>query len=416
MRSRRVSGKGSRMRKAIGVTVFLSILILVVGIAAAQTEQTNEYEVSIEPHRLSTRTDFWIYTEGTIELTLQWTGPRNLRLLLYGPGQEDAYLDVIETSPMTKSFAVTSEMLARGQGRWKWQFQVGNASSVVAQLNISVTYPKSLPVINYSRAEARHGDALPFLGQEAGILEYAAFPTQEFTLNWSVDLAMSGITLEWSCGAVSPELASGVTRDCPNPSTALTSGRGSRQETLGELGQVYTLIAKNKHGSSEARVIVVPQVWIGYNMAVCVGCSPCQDCGRTPEIERLAAILREIEGKLNDGCIRSNSELDRFGDPYLRDGLTADILNAMYYLVVYPDDDFLPDLGARTKCDVGVYGYTPGNKEYVMICLRKGADGLTLLHELEHYVDPNTTECRAPWVAQWCYGCPATIPCPTCSD
>ena len=134
------------------------------------------------------------------------------------------------------------------------------------------------------------------------------------------------------------------------------------------------------------------------------------------EIERLAAILREIEEKLNGGCIRNNSELDRFGDPYLRDGLTADILNAMYYLVVYPDDDFLPDLGARTKCDMGVYGYTPGNKEYVMICLRKGADGLTLLHELEHYVDPNTTECRAPWVAQWCYGCPTTIPCPTCSD
>lgn len=88
----------------------------------------------------------------------------------------------------------------------------------------------------------------------------------------------------------------------------------------------------------------------------------------------------------------------------------------MKTLIIYPDDADLPDAAGRDVCST-VYGYTPGDKEYIMICLRKGADGLTLLHELEHYVDPNTTECRAPWVAQSCYGCPAPgLPCPTCSQ
>lgn len=402
--------------QAIVLAGLLVMALGVVGLGTDQETQTDTHEFNIESHRLTARWEFWVYTEGTITLTVEWTGPRNLRLVLYGPGQEDPYLDVRATSPMTQTFAITSEILRGGQGRWKWQFQLGNASDALAQGSVSVTYPKSLPKINYFKPEPLHGDSLPLLSQESSIARYAAFPSQEFTLNWSVDLAISGITLEWGCGAVAPELPPGVATDCPNPATTLTSKRGSRSEMIGELGQVYTLIAKNKHGTAEAKIMVLPKVWVGYHMAVCIGCAPCQDCGRTPEAERIRAILQEIEEKLNAGCIRNNVNLDRFNDPYLRDGLTVDILNAMYDLIVYPNSDYLPDLGARTKCDIGVYGWTPGNKEYVMLCLRNGADGLTLLHELEHYVDPNTTECRAPWVAQWCYGCPATIPCPTCSE
>ena len=424
----RIANSTEGLRKLL--TIVVAVLVGCLGfsfasIAVDQETQTDMHEFNVEAHRLTSKWEFWVYTEGTITLTVDWTGPRNLRLFLYGPRQEDPYLDVRAASPTTQTFVVTSEILARGQGRWKWEFQLGNASNSLAQGSVSVTYPKSLPKINYFKAEALHGDSLPLLSQETGIATYAAFPTQEFTLNWSVELAISGLSLGCGCGAVAPELPHGVATDCPNPTTRLTSTRGSRSETLGELGQVYTLIAKNKHGTTEAQIVVVPKVWVGFSSisrrmapsrSVCIGCAPCQDCGRTPEAERIGAILREIEEKLNAGCIRDNTNLDRFNDPYLRDGLTVGILNAMYDLIVYPDDDFLPDLGARTKCDIGVYGYTPGNKEYVMICLRKGADGLTLLHELEHLVDPNTTECRAPWVAQWCYGCPSTIPCPTCSE
>ncbi len=409
---------GVDLWKPMLILLLFLLGMLAMGLIAFASDpdtRTETYEFTVQPHRLSARPDFWIYEEGTIAISVQWTGPRNLRLLLYGPGQDDPYLDVTEPSPITRSFDITSQILDAGGG-WKWQLQLGNASSVVTQATVSITYPESLPEIHYFRAEPLHGDSLLPLSEQTGLIEYAAFPTQEFTLNWSAERAISALDLEWGCGAIAAELPEGVAADCPNVSTRLSVKRGSRTETLGELGQVYTLVATNKHGTAEARVIVLPKVWVGYHTAVCVGCSPCQECGRTSEAERIGAILREIDGKLSAGCITNNTELDRFNDPYLRGALTADILSAMRTLVIYPASTYMPDLGARTMCERGSYGYTPGDKTYVMICLREGADGLTLLHELEHYVDPNTTECRAPWVAQSCYGCPATIPCPECSN
>jgi len=125
--------------QAIMLAGLLVMALGVVGLGTDQETQTDTHEFNIESHRLTPRWDFWVYTEGTITLTVEWTGPRNLRLLLYGPGQEDPYLDVRGTSPMTQTFAVTSEIRGEEQGRWKWQFQLGNASGVLAQGSVSVT-------------------------------------------------------------------------------------------------------------------------------------------------------------------------------------------------------------------------------------------------------------------------------------
>ena len=185
---------------------------------------------------------------------------------------------------------------------------------------------------------------------------------------------------------------------------------------VGSQGGTYTLVASNDHGSTKATIRVLPKMAIGYKDAVCTGCMPCVNCGHSSELERLKVLLQEIEAKLLAGCIRNNTNLDRFNDPYLRGDLTDDMLAAMATLIIYPDDCEVPDTSGATVCDTG-YGYTPGSRTYLMICLRKGADGLSLLHELEHYVDPHTTECRAAWVAQSCYGCPqGGLPCPTCTQ
>ena len=400
--------RSRKVERRLAITFFLFTIVLCffqpaefINTAAEQETQEDTYQFTLPAHRLSNDWEFWVYSEGTITVTISWTGPNKLRLFLYGPERDDPYVEVIRESPLVETFTITPQILAAGQRHWKWRARLGNASNTAAEGSISISYPKNLPRIDSFQANAQSGDDLPLL-QGLGTPMYAAFPTQQFTLSWRVDSVVTSLSLESGCGAVAPELRSGVAMDCPNASMRLSTTRGSKPEMISELGQVYTLRASNRHGDTEATIIILPKVWVGYFQATCIGCAPCQDCGKTPQVERLADSLRDVEQRVSGGCIRNNVGLDRFDDPYLRGNLSDDILQTMKTVTLYTSDEHIPNVTPGTICE-GSVGYTSGDPKYILMCLSRGADGLTLLHELEHVVDPNTDECRAPWVAQYCY-------------
>jgi len=375
--------------------------------ASAATDQetiTETDQFRLEPNRYKE----WVvsvYQAGSIRITAQWSGPRELQLRLYGPAQEDPYLDESKRSPLDVTFTVTSQMLGPASAGWHWRVRLGNRhDSLVAEGSISITVPKTLPQIKSFRTD------LPLLYKELASMgpwynnTYAASLGVNYTLRWDVDLATAPVTLVSSCNPIEPELAPGRTTACEESARGGLEREGSWGPIpTGDLGARWILQAENRHGRSEAVIKVLPKVSVGYHNAACIGCRPCLGCGKPSQTQRLAGFLTEVEQKVSGGCIRNNANLDRFNDPYLRGRMTDDILQKMKSLTIYPDDDHLPDAGGRTICETG-YGYTPGDKEYIMMCLGKGADGLTLLHELEHYVDPKTDECRAAWVAQSCYG------------
>ena len=397
-----------RGNRQVAVCLLVGLAVLVLAFSAAAAQVTEEHNFKLASRR-TIAWEFSVYESGYIDVHAKWDQPVPLELTLYGPGQTEPYVRIQGRSPLDTRLPVPARALSAGTA---WQLKLTSPTTALASVGeVAFKYPETLPTISLFQA------TLTLVRRDGATSTYAAFLGQEFQLSWVV-ANTTEVSLETSCGPVPAELPPNVSGECPQSSVNLPAGdHGSRhQPPIGNQGTTYTLVASNDHGTTKATIRVLPKIAIGYKDAVCIGCMPCVNCGHSSELERLKQLLQEVEAKLKAGCIRNNTNLDRFNDPYLRGALTDDMLAAMSTLIIYPDDCEVPDASGATVCDTG-YGYTPGSKDYLMICLRKGADGLTLLHELEHYVDPDTTECRASWVAQSCYGCPqGGLPCPTCTQ
>ncbi|MEM3658327.1 MAG: hypothetical protein QXQ66_07940 [Candidatus Hadarchaeum sp.] len=117
----------------------------------------------------------------------------------------------------------------------------------------------------------------------------------------------------------------------------------------------FTRVTPNSHGRVEKGLRVLPKSLVGYQQAVCIGCAACHECGHLSQAEQIGALLAEVATKINAGCIPNNVNLDRFGDPYLRGALLADMLARMVNLVVYVSGEDLPDLSGRGVCDTPAY-------------------------------------------------------------
>ncbi|MGD9676334.1 MAG: hypothetical protein AB7V19_06585 [Candidatus Bipolaricaulia bacterium] len=397
-----------RGKRQVSVCLAVGLAVLVLAFSATAGTVIEEHKFKLSSRR-AIAWEFSVYESGYIEVHATWDQMVPLELALYGPGQSEPYLRIQSKSPLDARLPVPARALSAGTA---WQLKLTSPAAALSSVGeIAFRYPETLPTISLFRA------TLDLVKQDGATSTYATFLMQEFDLSWVVENTTE-VSLETSCGPVPAEYATNTSGECPQSSVNLPAGdHGSRhQPPIGNKGSTYTLVASNDHGTAKATIRVLPKIAIGYKDAVCIGCMPCISCGHSSELERLKLLLQEVEAKLRAGCIRNNTNLDRFNDPYLRGALTDDMLAAMATLVIYPDDCEVPDASGATVCDTG-YGYTPGSKDYLMICLRKGADGLTLLHELEHYVDPRTSECRASWVAQSCYGCPqGGLPCPTCTQ
>lgn len=143
----------------------------------------------------------------------------------------------------------------------------------------------------------------------------------------------------------------------------------------------FAIDARNADGTTTERVTAYAKTAVGYHAAS-------TPAGGVPESE-VAGIrrdLEDIERRLLGGCIRDNTELDAFGDPYLRGALTDDILAAMQDVLVYTGPEKLPTAHRASRlCEGGRYGVTPSDRSFVAICRALDADSLTLLHELYHY-------------------------------
>lgn len=394
------------MRRASVCAVgFLFTLLLPTAALLAADVVEREESLTLEPHRYKGWT-FPVYETGSIAVSVVWTGPASLKISLYGPEQDEPILERTSTSPASAQLAVTQAMVDRGT---RWQVRVSNPSDRQATGTLTFSYPETLPVIDSFRTD------LELLIDEPEVALYAGFPGQAYTLTWRTTHATE-VTLERGCGAVFAERApSAPGTDCPETSTGV-SRDGSRDEMLFDQGADFTLVVSNGHGTVKKHLRILPKSWIGYEQAVCVGCAACHECGHASQAEQIGALLREVAAKISAGCIRNNVNLDRFGDPYLRGAMSADMLAKMAKLVIYVSDDDAPDTSARGVCDTA-YGWTPGSRAFILLCASRPLSGLLLLHELEHLTDPRTTECRAAWVAQSCYGCPAGgVPCPTCSQ
>jgi len=388
--------------RAVGVCLAVVFLAFVV---VASDVKEHEEPFTLEPHHYK-GWSFVVYEPGPISISAVWTGTTSLKISLYAPGQDDPVLERTFTSPASTQFSVLQSMVDAGT---QWRVRVSNLSDQQATGTLEFSHPKTLPVIDSFRTD------LDLLIDEPGIARYAGFPGQEYTLTWRTTYA-NKVSIETSCGAVFAERSSSApATDCPETS-ADVSRDGSRSEMLYDQGASFTLHVSNAHGTVEKRLRILPKSWVGYEQAVCIGCAACHECGHASQAEQIGALLREVAVKINAGCIRNNANLDRFGDPYLRGALSTDMLAKMSGLIVYVSDEDAPDLSARGVCDTA-YGWTPGTRAFILLCANKPLNGLLLLHELEHQTDPRTTECRAAWVAQFCYGCPnGGIPCPTCSQ
>jgi hypothetical protein len=168
-------------------------------------------------------------------------------------------------------------------------------------------------------------------------------------------------------------------------------------------GRTATFVvgARNVDGVTTERVTAWAKTAVGYHAA------------STPaggvfarEVEAIRRDLEDVDRRLRGGCIRDNTDLDRFGDPYLRGDLTDDILNAMRDVLVYIGPEKLPTSHrASGLCESGVYGVTPRDRSFVAICRALEADSLTLLHELYHYAAArdNGSEAKAFAVSLGCF-------------
>jgi hypothetical protein len=143
----------------------------------------------------------------------------------------------------------------------------------------------------------------------------------------------------------------------------------------------FVIGARNVDGVTTERVTAWAKTAVGYHAAS----TPAGGVFES-EVERIRRDLEDIDRRLRGGCIRDNTDLDRFGDPYLRGALTDDVLNAMRNVLVYIGPEKLPTIHRTSRlCEPGVYGVTPMDRSFVAICRAIDADSLTLLHELYHY-------------------------------
>jgi hypothetical protein len=163
----------------------------------------------------------------------------------------------------------------------------------------------------------------------------------------------------------------------------------------------FEVAARNADGPSVARVTAYCKAAVGYHAA-----STPAGAVYVSELDLLRRYLEDLEARLVRGCIRNNTDLDRFGDPYLRGSLTDDILAAMREVLILTGREKLPTLYRTSRlCEPGNYGSTPSDRAFVAICREMSADALTLLHELYHYAAArdNGNEDKAFAVSLGCF-------------
>jgi hypothetical protein len=159
--------------------------------------------------------------------------------------------------------------------------------------------------------------------------------------------------------------------------------------TMGWRSHTWEVDAINADGQTRAEATVYLEIPLGYHNARLA-----IDTIERRILTQIRGYLEEIERRLRAGCIRNNRALDSFGDAYLRDGLTDDILTRMQDVVIHIGTWTIPSMytNARDLClcrtpgeQCCVFGKTPGDRSWISVCLSCGADALTLLHELYHY-------------------------------
>ena len=164
----------------------------------------------------------------------------------------------------------------------------------------------------------------------------------------------------------------------------------------------FVVAGQNVDGVTTERVTAWAKTAVGYHAA----CTPAGGVFAS-EVAAIRRDLEDIDRRLRDGCIRNNTDLDRFGDPYLRGALTDDILSAMQSVLVYIGPEKLPTAHRESRlcADGRVYGVTPRDRSFVAICRALRADSLTLLHELYHYAatSDNGNEDKAAAVSLGCF-------------
>lgn len=172
----------------------------------------------------------------------------------------------------------------------------------------------------------------------------------------------------------------------------------------------FNVSAQNREGTTHAEATAWLKVRVGYRGASIPGGGV-----RVEHVNRVRGWLEEVDLVLRKGCIRDNTNLDRFHGPeggrYLRNGLTDDILKAMGDVVVHTSPATVPRIFRRTLrlCQCGPCPSSPtltcataGQAQNQSVeggflgvcwmpetavratCAVRG-DALTLLHELYHY-------------------------------
>lgn len=174
--------------------------------------------------------------------------------------------------------------------------------------------------------------------------------------------------------------------------------------------------ARNPDGETSDREAFFAKIPVGYHTATVPGAPV-----READLRLVRGYLEEIDRRLNDNVLTTlpayiadfNSRVPAgdgfpaFGDiAYLSGGvgtgnLTDDILSAMQNVLIYIGAYTLP----RGYRPVGPGVYGKSTREWAGIMRERGADGLTLLHELFHYASTfnNGSEARAFAVSMCAY-------------
>lgn len=195
------------------------------------------------------------------------------------------------------------------------------------------------------------------------------------------------------------------------------------------------IYATNEDGGTTDQETFYAKIRVGYHDATVPGAPV-----RESDLDLIRGYLEEIDRRLNDNVLTNlpdyieefNSRVPAgagfpdFADmEYLSGGvgtgnLADDILTAMQDVLIYISPATMPrgyrpgtitDAERRALCEeyehdgrtATVYGKS--TREWVSICLDRGADDLTLLHELFHYASTsnNGNEARAAAVSMCAY-------------
>ena len=236
--------------------------------------------------------------------------------------------------------------------------------------------------------------------------------------SWSVTDTPPDAATAVSMGITSPGvevLPEGVGTDWGGGSSSIFPTTSGSFDV--EIGRTHAIeiYASNADGSASDREMLYAKIPIGYHDATIPGAPVKQS-----DLDLIRGYLEEVEGKLRDNVLTSlpdyiedynslvpeENHFPEFDDMEYLSGavgtgsLSDDILNAMRGVLIYIDPYTMPRgwrpgtitvSDRKALCeDDRVYGKS--TREWISLCLRIGADDLTLLHELFHYASSSNPE------------------------